>query len=41
MAQMAIPFAVLHVVLWLTLGVRLSRTEVVPPQVRRGAQSRV
>jgi hypothetical protein len=41
LAQMAIPFAVLHVVLWLTLGVRLSRTSVVPPRVHRGAQSLV
>jgi hypothetical protein len=41
LAQMAIPFAALHIVVWLTLGVRLSRTRIVPPQVRRGAQSLV
>jgi hypothetical protein len=39
LAQMAIPFAVLHIVLWLTLGVRLVRTPILPPPLRRTRES--
>jgi hypothetical protein len=41
LAQMAIPFAVLHVVLWLTLGIRLVRTPILPPPLRPTRESMV
>jgi hypothetical protein len=39
LAQMAIPFAVLHIVIWLTVGIRLVRTPILPPPLRPTPQS--
>jgi hypothetical protein len=41
LAQMAIPFAVLHIVLWLTVGIRLVRTPILPPPLRPTRESMV